>query len=138
MNEPHFEVFPEMSRQTSHDTDAYDETAYHPSGDEYTKGVAHCNACDWETSGDPGDTRDAAAAHEREHPKPTGQFAWHFKDANGRITFTGGEAFTRREDAHRAIRGVCLDVRRQTLQGEAHVLRGPTIVDLDEDGEEIG
>lgn len=40
----------------------------------------------------------------------TGQFCWHFKDANGRITFTGGEAFTRREDAHRSIEGVVFDV----------------------------
>lgn len=47
---------------------------------------------------------------EPEYTGPTGRFVWHFKDANGRITFIGGESFTRREDAHRSIREVAADV----------------------------
>lgn len=70
---------------------------------------------------------------------PTGQFVWHFKDANGHITFTGGESFARREGAHRSIQGmaedvaVCLGaVRGALLHGAiAHL----PIVDLDENGD---
>jgi len=34
------------------------------------------------------------------------EYGWRFRDGNARITFVGGEGFTRREDAHRAFRGV--------------------------------
>ena len=82
------------------------------------------------------------AAEGRWPPKPTGEFVWHFKDANGRITFTGGESFTRREDAHRSIRGSVLDsLRLSGLYGpavnfnEEYIAKALPIVDLDEDGE---
>jgi hypothetical protein len=32
------------------------------------------------------------------------QFGWRFRAVNGQITAIGGEGFTRREDAHRAVR----------------------------------
>jgi hypothetical protein len=89
MNEPRFEVFPEM----------YDEP------DE----EARC--------------------------EPTGEFVWHFQDANGRITFTGGESFTRREDAHRSIEGAAIDVAHMISAGvtDGHIRKfGLIIVDLDE------
>jgi hypothetical protein len=82
--------------------------------------------------------------------EPTGQFVWHFKDANGRITFTGGESFTRREDAHRSIRGVVFDVavlfpgvsklrfRDGLLIDSSGQRRKPPIVDLDENGDVVG
>lgn len=77
MNEPRFEVYPQMSAETAHPTYAYDRTAYHPSGDEYTVAEAHCDAegCEWTANGDPADVRDAAAAHENENLDPTGEFA---------------------------------------------------------------
>lgn len=34
---------------------------------------------------------------------PSGEYGWHFRAADGQITAIGGEGFTRREDAHRAI-----------------------------------
>lgn len=39
--------------------------------------------------------------------KPTGQFGWRFQAANGKISAIGGEGFTRRVDAHRAVRDFC-------------------------------
>lgn len=42
--------------------------------------------------------------------EPTGEFGWRFQDANGRLTFVGGEGFESREGARRAIRGACEDV----------------------------
>jgi hypothetical protein len=78
---------------------------------------------------------------------PTGQFCWHFKDANGHITFTAGESFTRREDAHRSIRGTCADVLVAVLGNLPQVasarvaLRednaGLPIIDLDENEDVI-
>jgi uncharacterized protein YegP (UPF0339 family) len=68
--------------------------------------------------------------------EPTGQFCWHFKDANGRITFTGGEAFTRREDAHRSIEGVRRDVGVCGVCVKSSATR-PPIIDLDENGKVI-
>jgi hypothetical protein len=35
--------------------------------------------------------------------RPTGEYGWRFRAANGRIVATSGEGFTRREDAHRAV-----------------------------------
>lgn len=78
----------------------------------------------------------------------TGAFVWHFKDANAHITFTGGESFTRREDAHRSIRGVFADVVALAgyhygvtgkLLAEAALEKGALpIVDLDENGDIVG
>lgn len=39
--------------------------------------------------------------------KPTGEFGWRFQSGNGKISAIGGEGFTRRADAHRAIRDFC-------------------------------
>lgn len=73
---------------------------------------------------------------------PTGEFCWHFKDANGHITFTGEESFTRREDAHRSIEGAGLDaivaltdLTREEAYGS--LLAEPPIIDLDENGDVI-
>lgn len=38
----------------------------------------------------------------KEELKPE-QFRWRFRAANGQISATAGEGFTRREDAHRAV-----------------------------------
>lgn len=40
----------------------------------------------------------------------TGEFGWRFRAANGRISAIGGEGFTRREDADRAVRHFLTDV----------------------------
>jgi hypothetical protein len=34
---------------------------------------------------------------------PRTEFYWRFRAANGQITAVGGEGYTRREDAHRAV-----------------------------------
>lgn len=70
------------------------------------------------------------------------EFYWRFRDANGRITFIGGEGFTRREDAHRAVRGACADVIGLYLGADVETIRRtfdahgspdkPPIVDVDE------
>lgn len=55
---------------------------------------------------------------EAEHPRkgivqtparvePTGEFAWRFRAGDGKISATGGEGFTRRADAHRAVNDFC-------------------------------
>lgn len=74
-------------------------------------------------------------------------FGWRFRDSNGRITFIGGEGFTRREDAHRALRGACADaiaaiftITAETvlaiLDSQDHP--GPrNVVDLNEAGDVI-
>jgi uncharacterized protein YegP (UPF0339 family) len=67
----------------------------------------------------------------------TGQFVWHFQDANGRITFTGGEPFTRREDAHRSIREAVSAIVGADVATVERLDLIP-IVDLDADGERIG
>ena len=75
-------------------------------------------------------------------PDTTGEFVWHFKDANGKLTHIGGEPFTRREDAHRSIIGSAYDyakllgVRLLPSQRKALVDSLP-IVDLDADGKVI-
>jgi len=35
-----------------------------------------------------------------------GQWYWHIKARNGRVIATGGEGYTRVQDAHRAVRTV--------------------------------
>jgi hypothetical protein len=73
------------------------------------------------------------------YPGLTGLYRWHFRDADGRITFTGGGAFTRREDAHRSIRRAAANVAR--LLGVAVSTSPPSpvlpIVDLNENGHVI-
>jgi hypothetical protein len=71
----------------------------------------------------------------------TGEFVWHFQDANGDFTFVGGESFTRREDAHRSIEGAAIDVAHMISAGvtDNHIREfGLVILDLDENGNVIG
>jgi uncharacterized protein YegP (UPF0339 family) len=56
--------------------------------------------------------------------QPTGEFGWRFRAANGRINGIGGEGFTRRPDAHRAIG----DLLRDVGAAEPH----PPIIDVEE------
>lgn len=44
--------------------------------------------------------------------EPTGEYGWRYRSANGQITATGGEGFTREEDAERAIRYFSADVTK--------------------------
>jgi hypothetical protein len=70
----------------------------------------------------------------------TGQFVWHYQDGNGRLTHDGGEAFTRREDAHRSIKGVAYDYAilfGHTPAAAKVLAEKVTIVDLDENGDVI-
>jgi hypothetical protein len=55
--------------------------------------------------------------------KLTGEFGWRFRAANGQISAIGGEGFTRREDAHRAVGDFVVDVRKA-----AYGLRYPEAV----------
>src|SRR4051794_26243955 len=61
-NDHHPEHFPEG---VDHETTCHDRTDYLPGG-EITVCDAWCAACDWTETGDPADTRDAAAGHERD------------------------------------------------------------------------
>lgn len=75
-------------------------------------------------------------------PYLTGQFVWHFKDADGDITHTGSKPFTRREDAHRSIEDVAMAYCRLISRfgssvATKAVLDQLPIVDLDADGEQI-
>lgn len=71
--------------------------------------------------------------------KPTGEFGWRFRDSNGRITFIGGEGFTRRRDAHRALEGAVYDVARLIVGPKIGLDLGPVIpaVDVNEEGDVI-
>lgn len=62
---------------------------------------------------------------------PTGDFGWRFRAANGQISAIGGEGFTRRMDAHRAVRQFLTAVAEVILDNEAPVLQAP-ILDVDE------
>lgn len=79
---------------------------------------------------------------ESERRVPTGEFYWHHRDANGRITFTGGENFTTRHDAHRAIAGAVEDAIMAAFAGDmtAQVSVKPEalpILDFDENGDVV-
>jgi uncharacterized protein YegP (UPF0339 family) len=128
MNDPRFEVYPRKGEATDHTTVAHDDTEYLPGG-EVTVCTAHCEACDWTAKGDPADTRDAASGHEHDHPR---EFGWRFRAGNGQISAIGGEGFTRREDAHRAvsdfIRAVIDDPRDFPSADKPF----PPIIDVDE------
>jgi hypothetical protein len=60
---------------------------------------------------------------------PTGEFGWRFRAANGQISAIGGEGFTRREDAHRAI-GDFLE-SLDAFDGSEDTVRPPAL-DVDE------
>ena len=60
--------------------------------------------------------------------EPTGGFGWRFRAANGQITAIGGEGFTRREDAERAVKHFLTDVGAD--HEDTYVT--PPIVDVDE------
>lgn len=63
---------------------------------------------------------------------PTREFGWRFRDANGQISAIGGEGFTRRADAHRAIE----DFREAVLAGGKRIAWRP-IVDVNAAGDVI-
>jgi uncharacterized protein len=62
-------------------------------------------------------------AHFEVFPREDDEFGWRFRAANGEVTATSGEGFTRREDANRAIH----DFLRATAAVEPH----PPIRDVD-------
>jgi hypothetical protein len=71
----------------------------------------------------------------------TGEFIWHFRAANGELRFTGGESFTRRRDAHRAVKGAMYAVLHLFLGDGIGITvsdRRIPVVDLDENGERLG
>jgi hypothetical protein len=70
-----------------------------------------------------------------EEPRPA--IFWRFRDANGRITFIGGESFNRREDAHRALTGAAYDVVRILVRPAHGIDLVLPIVDLDENDKVI-
>lgn len=62
-----------------------------------------------------------------------GDFGWRFRAGNGRISGIGGEGFTRRADAHRAVIDFVRDVIAETgTELGAFTGEGVTIVDVDE------
>lgn len=63
-------------------------------------------------------------------------FGWRFRAANGKISAIGGEGFTRREDAHRAIRHVAATIANLAVVVDTAglVAADLPIVDLDADG----
>jgi len=66
--------------------------------------------------------------------QPTGEFGWRFRAANGKISAVGGEGFTRREDAHRAVDDLCealVPLVGADECGETIWLRS-AIIDIDE------
>lgn len=136
---PRFEVLPEMG-SAGHETSVDTEARFHPSGDEYTVARATCEKCEWTAHGDEAGVLSRAATHE-ETQGPTGRFVWHFKDAAGDITFSGGKTFSRRRDAHYSIIDVVrgnLALCKVRIADEAQVLTVVLpIVDLDERGEVI-
>lgn len=74
---------------------------------------------------------------------PTGEFGWRMQDRNAHLTAIGGEGFTRRDDAHRAIGGAVADFVEiyyvsmgftETISVDVAKLN---IVDLDEHGKPL-
>ena len=60
-----------------------------------------------------------------------GDYGWRFRAANGQITAIGGEGFTRREDARRALRSFMDDLESAEITpGDREVW--PPIIDVDE------
>lgn len=49
-------------------------------------------------------------------------FYWRFRAANGQITAVGGEGFTRREDARRAVGDLIRDIGMTLHTDPAHVI----------------
>jgi hypothetical protein len=60
-------------------------------------------------------------------------FGWRFRGANGRIQAVGGEGFTRRADAHRAVDDFCDELESVSSGTDAGAYIGRPIVDLEAD-----
>lgn len=74
-----------------------------------------------------------AMAPEEEGPgEPTGEYGWRFRAANGQITATSGEGFTRREDAHRAVSDFIRAVIDDPHDFPSAYKPFPPILDVDE------
>jgi uncharacterized protein YegP (UPF0339 family) len=69
-----------------------------------------------------------AAGDEHKYGGYLGGFGWRSRAANGQITAIGGEGFTRREDAHRAVE----DFRRELGEEDYAEWVPPDILDVDE------
>lgn len=65
-----------------------------------------------------------------------GGYGWRFRAGNGQISAIGGEGFTRREDAHRAVRQFLTAVADVIEDFEAPVIEAP-VVDVNEQGDVI-
>lgn len=63
--------------------------------------------------------------------KATGQYGWRFQAANGQISAVSGEGFTRREDAHRAVRQFLTAASDVIEDLTAPVVTAP-VLDVDE------
>lgn len=63
-----------------------------------------------------------------EGPRP--EYGWRFRAANGQITAVGGEGFSRRMDAHRAVRQFLTAAADVIEDFEAPVVCAP-ILDVD-------
>jgi uncharacterized protein YegP (UPF0339 family) len=61
----------------------------------------------------------------------TGEFGWRFQSANGQITATSGEGYTRREDASRAIHDLLDEV---DPEGAGTDRTHAPIIDIELDG----
>lgn len=136
VNDPRFEVYPQVGSDTDHEITAHDAPEHLPGG-EITVCNASCAACEWTAKGDPADVRGEGIAHERAHPKLTGEFGWRFRARNGKINGVGGEGFTRRPDAHRAIEDFVVDVIDATAGSSPPNAGAPlqvAIVNVDQDG----
>lgn len=64
-------------------------------------------------------------------PALTG-YGWRFRAANGQITAIGGEGFTRREDAHRAVARFVEVLEDSFLDHGDVELQVPAAVDVSE------
>jgi hypothetical protein len=65
-----------------------------------------------------------------EQDEPTGEFGWRFQAANGDFTFIGGEGFTERAHARRAIEGAVFEVST-FVPGSKLRIRDDTLIDAD-------
>lgn len=60
---------------------------------------------------------------------PTGDYGWRFRAANGQISAVGGEGFTRRLDAYRAVEDFCAALDAAYKRSGDTI---PPILDVDE------
>lgn len=70
--------------------------------------------------------------------EPTGEFGWRFRAANGQISAVGGESFTRRGDAHRAVGDLIRAIIDDPRDFPSADKPFPPLVDLDEQGDVLG